>query len=236
MKYKIIGDNLQVVILELNPGERVVAEAGALNHMSGNIKLDTKAIGGIKTGLKRLFVRESFFMTVFESIGGTGLVSFCGNVPGKIIPLQLTLGKEFIVQKDAFLVSQDTVNLDITFIKKLGAAFFGGEGLILEKLSGNGLVFLHACGDMVEYNLRPGEILKVETGHVVGFDSTVDYDISRVGGLKSMLFAGEGLFLTTLKGPGRVILQSLNVADLAAALKPFLPRETSGKGFSINIG
>ncbi len=235
MRYKIIGDNLQVVIIELNEGETVYAEAGALNHMSQNIEMDTKVVGGIKSGFKRIFMKESFFMTEFKTIGGKGIVAFNGNVPGKIIPVQITPGKEYIVQKDSFLAAEKTVNMDIAFVKKFGAALFGGEGFILEKLSGSGLVFLHVCGDIIEYNLKPGEILKVDTGQIVGFESNVEYDITMVKGVKSMLFGGEGLFFAYLKGPGKTILQSMNIANLAAALRPYLPKQTSGKGFKIGF-
>ncbi len=236
MKYKILGDNLQVVMVELNPGEKVYAEAGAMNHMSGNMIMEAKARGGIMAGLKRKFLlRESFFMTDFTPQGGTGLVSFRGNVPGKIMAVDIQPGKEFLVQKDGFLAAQEGVVMDIAFQQRLGSGFFGGEGFILEKLSGQGTAFIHAAGDFIEYNLQPGQVLKVSTGCVVGFDSTVSYEISRAGNIKTMLFGGEGIFVTVLRGPGKVVLQSMTVANLAMALRPYLPQNTSGDNSLIRI-
>jgi len=230
MRYKIVGDNLQMVIIELEPGEVVYAEAGALNHMSSNVEMETKVKGGILKGFKRLFSGESLFITEFRAVGDKGVVAFTGNVPGKIIPLEIDARKEYIVQKDAFLAAQNSVDLDIVLVKKLGAGLFGGEGFILEKLSGRGITFIHACGDIVEYNLESDQVLKVDTGHIVGFESTVDYDITPVKGIKSMLFGGEGIFLAELTGPGKVYLQSMTLRNLAAALNPYLGKGTSGSG------
>ncbi len=236
MKYRILGDNLQVVMVELNPGEKVYAEAGAMNHMSGNMVMEAKAKGGLLSGLKRAFLmKESFFLTEFTPQGGTGFVAFRGNVPGKIMAVNIGPGKEFLVQKDGFLAAQEGVNLDIAFQKRLGSGFFGGEGFILEKLSGQGTAFIHAAGDFIEYDLQPGQMLKVSTGCVVGFDSTVSYEIARVGNIKTMLFGGEGIFVTVLRGPGKVVLQSMTIANLAMALRPYLPQETSGDD-GIRIG
>ena len=230
MRYKIVGDNLQMVIIELEPGEVVYAEAGALNHMSSNVEMETKVKGGILKGFKRLFSGESLFMTEFKAVGDKGVIAFTGNVPGKIIPLEIDTGKEYIVQKDAFLAAQNSVDLDVVLVKKLGAGLFAGEGFILEKLSGRGIAFIHACGDIIEYSLEPGQVLKVDTGHIVGFESTVDYDITPVKGIKSMLFGGEGIFLAKLTGPGKVYLQSMTLRNLAAALNPYLTKGTSGGG------
>lgn len=235
LKYKIVGDNLQMVVIELQPGEKVIAEAGALNHMSGNVEMETKARGGFFKGFKRLLAGESLFLTEFYARGGPGIVAFTGNVPGKIVPIEIRPGYEFLAQKDAFLVAQEGVDLDVAFTKRFGAGLFGGEGFILERFYGSGLLFVHACGDMIEYDLKPGQLLKVDTGQIVGFESTVDYDITLVKGIKSMLFGGEGLFLAMLKGPGKVILQSMNISNLAAALTPYLPRGTSGEGGGLQI-
>ncbi len=234
MKYKITGDNLQIVTLEIEPGEKVYAEAGSMVYMSGNIQMEAKSRGGLFKGLKRKLAGESFFMTEFSSVGGTGIVAFAGNAPGTIKPIELSPGKEFLVQKDAFLCAEDSVDMDIAFQRRLGSAFFGGEGFILEKLSGEGIAFIHACGDFVEFDLKDGQTLKVDTGSVVGWDSTVTFDIERVKGIKTIFFGGEGLFLTTLRGPGKVILQSMNLSNLATALAPFMPRETSG-GLTVKI-
>jgi len=233
MKYSISGDNLQLVTLEIGPTEKIYAEAGSMVYMSGNIGMEAKMRGGFLKGIGRKFAGESLFLTEFTSVGGSGLVSFGGNAPGTIMPVVLTGGKEFLVQKDAFLVAEDAVDMSIAFQRRLGAAFFGGEGFILEKLSGNGTAFIHACGDFVEFDLQPNQILKVDTGSVVGWDGTVGYDIERVKGIKTMFFGGEGIFLTTLRGPGKVVIQSLNLGNLAHALIPFMPQQrgaTSGSG------
>jgi uncharacterized protein (TIGR00266 family) len=230
MKYKISGDNLQLVTLQIGPGEKIFAEAGSMVYMSANINMEAKMRGGLLKGIGRKFAGETIFLTEFTSAGGTSLVSFGGNAPGTIKPIELSTGKEFLVQKDAFLVAEDSVDMSIAFQKRLGAAFFGGEGFILEKLSGTGTVFIHACGDFVEFDLKPDQVMKVDTGSVVGWDGTVTYDIQRVKGIKTMFFGGEGIFLTTLKGPGKVIIQSMNLGNLATALAPFMPQRSSTSG------
>lgn len=235
MEYDIIGDNLQMVVANISPGEMVYGEAGAMVYMSENVAMTAKAKGGFMKGLKRKISGESFFMTEFRS-SGDGYVAFAGNAPGRIRAIELK-GTEFIAQKDAFLCAHEGVDLDIAFTKKLGAGFFGGEGFILERLSGNGTAFIHACGDFKDMDLAPGEVVKVDTGSVVGFDSSVSYDIMKAGNVKSMLFSGEGIFLTTLKGPGHVILQSMTIKNLAAALRPYLPSGSSGESkSSFSIG
>lgn len=227
MEYDIEGDNLQMVCCHLSPGSRVYAEAGAMVNMSGNMQMKTNMKGGLFKGLKRVLTGESLFMTEFEPASDSGFVSFAGNVPGKIFPVVLS-DNDFIAQKDAFLCAQDGIDLDIAFTKRIRSGFFGGEGFVLQRLSGTGTAFLHCCGDIIERSLAPGEVVRVETGLVVGFESTVSYDIALAGGVKTVFFGGEGLFLTTLTGPGRVVLQSLDVAKLAASLLPYLPIKTSG--------
>ncbi len=232
MEYKISGDNLQLVTIQIQPGEKIYAEAGSMVYMSENIKMEAKMRGGLLKGIGRKFAGETMFLTEFTTVGGNGLISFGGNVPGTIKPVEITSGREFLAQKDAFLCAEDSVDMSIAFQKRLGAAFFGGEGFILEKLFGSGRVFVHACGDFVEFDLKPDQVLKVDTGSVVGWDSTVSYDIERVKGIKTMFFGGEGLFVTTLRGPGHVILQSLDLSNLATALAPFMPARSSGSGAS----
>ncbi len=227
MKYTLIGDNLQFVTLEIEPGDKVYAEAGALVYMTGNINMDAKLQGGLLKGLKRTLAGESFMVTHFSSAGGPGLIAFGGNCPGKIVALDIT-GKEFIAQKDAFLCAEESVKWEIAFQKRLGSAFFGGEGFILQHLSGEGMVFLHAAGDLVEIDLKPDQIYKVSTAHVVGWEPSVTYDIQAVGGIKTAMFGGEGLFMTTLRGPGKVIIQSMTLPQLANAVQPFLPAQSSG--------
>ncbi len=235
MEYKITGDNLQFVHLELLPGEKVYAEAGAMTYMTGNVSMTAKARGGLWKGIKRKLARETFFMTEFVAEGGSGVVAFGGNVPGKIMTIDLRDGRAWILQKDAFLCAEDAVEMDIAFQKRLGAAFFGGEGFILEKVWGPGRVFVHAPGDIVEMELRQDQMIKVSTGNVVGWEDAVSYDIQAVGGIKTALFGGEGLFVTALRGPGKVVLQSLTLPRLANALVPFLPAQSSG-GLSFRVG
>lgn len=226
MQSEITGDNLQMVTLRLAPGESACAEAGAMVNMSGNMQMTTNMKGGLFKGLKRMVTGEGLFMTEFTPQGGDGFVSFAGNVPGKIFTLDLD-GNDFIAQKDAFLCSEQGIDLDIAFTKRLRSGAFGGEGFILQRLSGSGKAFLHCCGDIMEMTLAPGEVVKVETGLVVGFESTVDYSIQLAGGVKTVFFGGEGLFLTTLTGPGRVVLQSMDIAKLASSLIPYLPIQNS---------
>ena len=235
MEYEITGDNLQLVTLHVQGGETVYAEAGAMNHMSSNMDMQAKAKGGLMKGLKRMVSGESFFITEFTP-QGDGFVAFGGNVPGKIEAIQISPDNEFMAQRDAFLCSENGVDMDIAFTKKLGAGLFGGEGFILQKYSGQGTVFIHACGDFIVKDLQPGETLKVDTGSLVGFESSVQYDITRAGGIKTSLFGGEGLFLTTLTGPGRVIIQSLSIANLAAALAPHMSIGDSGSSGSGGLG
>jgi len=231
MKYKITGDNLQVVTIELGDGEKVFGEAGSMVYLTPNMKMEAKARGGLLKGLGRKFMGESFFMTEFSPAGGTGLVAFAGNAPGTIKEIELKDGREFIVQKDAFLCAEDSVELSVAFQKRLGSIFFGGEGFILERLNGKGTAFIHACGDFIEMDLKEGESIKVDTGSVVGWEGTVSYDIERVKGIKTIFFGGEGLFLTKLTGPGKIIIQSMTLHNLAMALYPFMPKpqQTSGK-------
>lgn len=233
MKYNITGDNLQFVNVEFNPGEMIYSEAGSMVYMSGNVRMEAKATGGVLKGLKRAVTGETFFVTNFHADGGPGLIGFAGEVPGKIQALDLRGGKQWILQKSAFLVAEAAVDLDIAFQKKFGAALFGGEGLILQTVRGEGTVFINGCGDFIEYNLQPNQMLKVSTSHVVAWENSVAYDIQSIGGIKTALFGGEGLFVTTLRGPGRVVLQSMTLSKLANSLVPFLPRNDSG---GIRIG
>ncbi|EHQ34743.1 TIGR00266 family protein [Methanoplanus limicola] len=235
MDYKIIGDNLQFVNLAINPGELIYAEAGAMVYMSGNINMESKLQGGLFTGIKRKLAGESFMVSHFTSTGGPGNVAFGGNCPGKIITRDMGDG-DLIVQKDAFLCAEESVKWEIAFQKKLGSTFFGGEGLILEHLSGSGLVFCHAAGDIVEIDLKAGQVYKVSTAHVVGWEPTVQYDIQAAGGVKTALFGGEGFFVTTLTGPGRVYIQSMTLPQLANALTPFIPQTSNSSGDSGGFG
>jgi len=235
MKYKISGDNLQLVTVELELGEKVYGEAGAMVYMSSNMNMEAKMRGGLLKAIGRKMAGETIFLTEFTPAGGSGIVAFGGNAPGTIKPIEIAPDKEFIAQKDAFLCAEDTVELSVAFQRRLGSVFFGGEGFILERLSGHGTAFIHACGDFVEFELDAGQRLKVDTGCVVGWDDTVDYDIERVKGIKTMFFGGEGLFLTTLTGPGKVLIQSMTLHNLASALAPFLPGAAKGTSGSSGV-
>ena len=228
MKYNITGDNLQFVHMEFAPGEMAWAEAGAMVYMSGNVSMNAKARGGLMSGFKRVLTGESFFVTEFAAEGGPGVAAFAGRVPGKINAIDLRGGRQWIFQKDAFLAAEGAVQMDIAFQKRLGAVFFGGEGLILQRYWGEGTVFIHAPGDLAEFELAAGQTLKISSGHAVGWESSVSYDIQTVGGIKTAFFGGEGLFVTTLTGPGKVLLQSMTLGKMAMALVPFLPHQTSG--------
>lgn len=215
--YKIQGDDMQMVEVELDPAEAVRAEAGAMLYMEDGIQMQTSTGGGIFSGLKRMVTGESFFITSFVNDGsGKSRVAFAAPYPGKIIPLDLNkLGGSFLCQKDGFLCAANGIDIDIAFTKKLGAGLFGGEGFILQRLSGDGLAFVHAGGTIVEKDLKSGETLRVDTGCLVAFSPSVDYDIQFIGGFKNALFGGEGLFLAKLTGPGRVYLQTLPFSRLA---------------------
>jgi len=222
MKYSITGDNLQFVNVEFMPGEMIYSEAGSMLYMSGDVRLETKATGGLMSGLKRAMAGESFFVTNFHAEGGPGLVGFGGSVPGKCMAIDLRGGKQWLLQKTAFLAAEAAVSLDIAFQRKFGAALFGGEGLVLQKVQGEGTVFIAGSGDFIEYNLLPGQVMKVSTANVAAWEASVSYDIQSLG-VKTALFGGEGLFVTTMTGPGRIVLQSMTMSKLAASLVPFLP-------------
>lgn len=215
--YTIHGDDMQLVEIELDPGEAVRAEAGTMTYMEPGIEMQTSTGGGIFKGLKRAITGESFFITTFLNNGsGKSHVAFAAPYPGKIIPLSLdAFGGQFLCQKDAFLCAAQGIEIEIAFTKRLGAGIFGGEGFILQRLEGDGLSFVHAGGTTIEKDLASGEVLRVDTGCLVAFDTSIDYDIQFIGGFKNALFGGEGIFLARLTGPGKVYLQSLPFSRIA---------------------
>jgi uncharacterized protein (TIGR00266 family) len=217
LDYKIFGDDLQLVEIELDPSEGVRAEAGTMTYMEQGIEMQTSTGGGIFQGFKRMLTGESFFITTFlNNSGARSRVAFSAPYPGKVIPLQLSeLGGTFICQKDSFLCAARGIEIEIAFTKRLGAGLFGGEGFILQRLTGDGLCCVHAGGTIIEKNLAAGEVLRVDTGCLVAFAPTIDYDIQFIGGFTNALFGGEGLFLAKLTGPGKVYLQSLPLSRLA---------------------
>ncbi len=215
--YTIYGDDMQIVEVELDPGEGVRAEAGTLMYMDQSIEMQTDTGGGMFKGFKRMLTGESFFITTFLHNGmGKARLAFGAPYPGKIVPLDLTeLGGAFLCQKDSFLCAARGIEVEVAFTKRLGAGFFGGEGFILQRLEGEGLAFVHAGGTIVKRVLAPGESLRVDTGCLMAFAPTVDYDIKMIKGFRNALFGGEGLFLANLTGPGLVYLQSLPFSRLA---------------------
>ncbi len=226
MRYTITGDNLQFVNVELQPGEEFNSVAGAMAYMSGNMRMESKMEGGLMAGLKRSLSGASLFLLKYVPQGGVGTVGLAGKAPGKVLDLDVGKGS-WIVQRTGYLGSETTVHLDMAFQKKMGSMLFGGEGLILQKLSGSGLAFVHACGDLNIVDLAPGQQYKVSTANAVAWEESVSYDITSVGGIKTALFSGEGLFVTTLTGPGRIVIQSMTLGDLAESLIPYLPQSSS---------
>ena len=214
--YKIYGDDLQLVEIELDPGEGVRAEVGTMTYMEDGIEMQTGTGGGLFAGFKRMVTGESFFITTFlNSARNKSRVAFAAPYPGKIVPFDLdTFNGQVLCQKDSFLCAARGTDIEVAFTKRLGAGFFGGEGFILQRLTGNGMVFVHAGGTVIEKDLGRGEHLRVDTGCIVAFATTVDYDIQFIGGFKNALFGGEGLFLAKLTGPGKVYLQSLPFSRL----------------------
>ena len=224
LDYQIQGDNLQVVRIKLQPGQELFAEAGKMLYKTPSIQWETRMSGGsigekLWGAVKRKVMGESLFLTYFKAMQ-PGEVGFAGSYPGRLQPFTLAAGQSVLVQRDSFVCAQNTVQLNIAFVKKLGAGFFGGEGFVLERLTGPGTVFIHGGGDFIDFTLAAGEMLQVDTGCVVAFDEGVNYDIQFVGGIKTAIFGGEGLFLATLTGPGRVIVQSMTLDKLRRELAP----------------
>ena len=247
--YEIIGDDMQMVEVELDPGETVIAEAGAMNYLEEGINFEARMGDGSEAndGLmgkllgagKRMLTGESLFMTHFTNQGsGKRRVAFASPYPGKIVPLNMAeIGGEITCQKDAFLAAALGTKVSITFTKKLGAGFFGGEGFILQKLEGDGMAFIHACGTIVERELK-GETLRLDTGCLVAFSPGIEYSIERAGNLKSMFFGGEGLFLATLRGTGKVWIQSLpfsRMADRILRSAPSAGGSRKGEGSILGV-
>jgi len=241
IEYKLHGDDMQFVEVELDPGESVIAEAGALMYMEQGIQMETifgdgsnRDQGGLVGKLfgagKRVITGESLFMTLFSNMGqAKAHTSFAAPYPGKIIPVNLSdYNGKVICQKDAFLCAAKGVSIGIEFTKRLGSGFFGGEGFIMQKLEGDGLTFLHAGGTIIEKNLQPGEMIRVDTGCLVAMTGTVSYDIQFVGGIKTAFFGGEGLFFATVSGPGKVWLQSLPFSRLADRIIASAPKTAGG--------
>lgn len=223
IKHTIRGTTLPIVDAELKTGESVYTESGGMAWMSPNIDMQSNMKGGIGKAFGRMLSGESLFMVNYTCTEGTGLISFCSEFPGKIVPLDLQQDQSIICQRDAFMMAESTVDLKMEFNKKLGAGLFGGEGFFLQKISGPGKAFLEFTGEITEYVLQDGQTLKVDPGYIGAFEPSVSYEIVRVKGIKNMLFGGEGLFLATLTGPGKIWLQSMPLANLAKKIAPYIP-------------
>ena len=209
MKYEIIGSEMQIAVVELDTDEFVQAEAGSMFFMEGNVDMDLRMPGGWVGGLKRMFLGESFMLPVFKSRSVGSKVAFAPPYPGKIIELEVTPEKVWQAQKNSFLFAHGNISINISFIRKFKVGFFGGEGFVLEKFSGNGKVFINCGGFAIERTLAQDETVQVDTGCIVAFEDSIKYDVKRIKSIKTAIFGGEGLFLSTLTGPGKVILQSM---------------------------
>lgn len=227
MQYEIYGTTMQTLDIRLERGEAVYTESGGMAWMSGDIGMKTNTRGGLLAGLGRRLAGESLFMTTYTCQGEQGMVTFTPEAPGKVLPFTLAAGQSLICQKDAFMCAEVSAKLEIHFRKRLGAGLFGGEGFILQKVTGPGTVFLEIAGEVRDYTLQPGQMMKVDPGHIAIYEPSVNYDVTTVKGVSNILFGGEGLFLATLTGPGRVWLQSLPLVNLAAKLRRYIP---SSKG------
>lgn len=236
--HRIEGTTLPVLIVNLKPGERVYSSSGGMSWMTQQVEMETNAGGGLGKMFKRVLSGESLFIVDYFVNSGEGEVAFAAEFPGKIVELDLANGQQMIVQKDSFMCAEKEVDVDMHFRKKIGAGFFGGEGFILQKLTGPGMAFVNFDGEIVKKTLAPGEVLRVDTGHVAMFEPTVDFDIQMVKGFRNLLLGGEGLFLATLRGPGSVWLQTMPMSKLAQRIVQFMPRVGGGQsgGGNINLG
>lgn len=224
MRYEIIGKTVPAVEFTLNRGESIYSQRGGMTWQTDGINMKTNARGGVMKSLGRMFTGESIFMNTYTANVDGAKVAFATTVPGDIVSVNVGENNGFTVQKSSFLCAEPGVDMSIAFTKKFSAGLFGGEGFVLQKAKGNGMLFLEVDGDPVERILAPGEVLKVDTGNVVGFESTVSYEIETVKGLGNIFFGGEGLFLTKLVGPGRVIIQSQNFGDFAGKILGMMPK------------
>lgn len=222
-KYDILGENLPVVVCELAAGESMITESGSMSWMSPNMKMETVSGGGVKKIFGRLVSGDSMFQNRFTAEGMDGMVAFASSFPGEIKALDIRPGKSMIVQKSAFLASEEGVELSMYFQKKLGKGMFGGEGFIMQKLSGNGTAFIEIDGSAMEYDLDVGEKLLVSTGYLAAMEESCTMDVEAVKGAKNMLLGGEGVFNTVVRGPGKVILQTMPISKVAELLVPFFP-------------
>ena len=222
MEYTIEGGTLPVVICQLSSGEAMITERGSMSWMSPNMQMETTTGGGLGKALGRMFAGEALFQNRYTAQGGPGMIAFASSFPGSIRPFSIAPGREIVLQKSGFLAAEDTVELSVFFQKKLGSGLFGGEGFIMQRLSGHGLAFAEFDGHVVEYDLAPGQSLVVDTGYLAAMDASCSMDIQTVPGVKNMVFGGEGIFNTVITGPGRIYLQTMPIPTVAGILRPFL--------------
>ena len=224
MQYDITGTPMPVVTCTLQENERMITESGAMSWMSPNMRMETTSNGGIGKALGRMFSGENMFQNIYTSIGGQGMISFASSFPGTILAFNITPTNTIIVQKRGFLAAEAGVQLSVHFNKRLGAGFFGGEGFIMQKLSGQGMAFVEIDGSVVEIDLAPNQQIVVDTGFLAAMSETCTMDIQQIKGVKNVLLGGEGLFNTVVTGPGKVYLQSMPIYSLAKSIIPYIPR------------
>lgn len=230
MEYQIKGDVLQILEVRLKTGESVYTERGGMAWMTDGVEMSTSGRGGIGKMLGRALSGESMFLTSYKATADGAMVVFAPETMGKVIALNLPEGQSMIAQKDAFMCAADSVTLEMHFRKKLGAGFFGGEGFILQKLTGPGMAFVEIDGEVAEYTLKQGQRVKVDPGHIAMYEPSVQYDITTVKGLKNIFFSGEGLFLATLTGPGKIWLQTMPVSNMAHKIASAVPGKSAAGG------
>lgn len=236
IRYEIEGGNLPVVICYPEAGQTLCSESGAMSWMSPNMHMETNSGGGFKKAMGRLFSGDSIFMNEYTAMGGQGMIAFASSLPGSILPIELHTGNGIIVQKRGFLAMEKGLDVSLYFQKRLGKGFFGGEGFIMQKITGNGMVFVEIDGHCKEYDLHVGESIVVDTGYLAAMSETCTMDIQMVKGAKNIFFGGEGLFHTVITGPGKVYLQSMPISNIAERLIPYLPTSSSGDGINISFG
>jgi len=222
MEYRIEGQTLPVVICELAAGESMITERGSMSWMSPNMKMETGTKGGLGKAFGRMFAGEALFQNRYTAQGGRGLIAFASSFPGEIRPFEIYAGRELILQKRGFLAGESTIDVSVHFQKKFGAGLFGGEGFIMQRISGSGIVFAEFDGHVVEYDLAPGQSIVVDTGYLAAMDATCSMQIETIHGAKNVLFGGEGIFQTIVTGPGRVYLQTMPIYAVAGAIQPYI--------------
>ena len=233
MRYSIIGETLPVVICDVEAGESIITERGSMSWMSPNMKMDTSARGGIGKALGRMFSGDSIFQNKYTAMNGMGQIAFSSSFPGSIKVVNITPSEPFIVQKGGFLAATEGVELSVHFQKRLGSGFFGGEGFIMQKLSGTGTAFIEIDGHACEYELAQGQSMLINTGYLAGMSASCSMDVQAIQGAKNVLFGGQGIFHTVVQGPGKVVLQSMPITNLAKTLTPYIQLQQPPE---INIG